>query len=117
MRLQATAALAGALALFAWRGGPVAGSVVVVAGVLALLSWAAPRLAEPIHRALDRAVELLLAALTWCLLALVFAIIFVPGRLVLGRARRPLAGAPAAGSTYWRPCRARNDARSFERQY
>jgi drug/metabolite transporter (DMT)-like permease len=79
-RLQATLAVAGTL-LFWWkRGGVIATVIAIVAVLLALGAWAAPALYAPVQRECDRVLKLLLAALTWLLLGLVYLTIFTPLR-------------------------------------
>lgn len=116
MRVQATAALAGAGVLFAWRGGPVAAAVLAIAALLAVLAWASPRGYEPVQRALDRLVQWILTGVTWVLLSLVFIVIFVPGRLLLGRTRRRRSRNKNA-DTFWRNCRKVPAPASFGRQF
>jgi len=86
-RLQATLACAGTLALWYWRGGPVAAALAGLAAILALVAWVAPARYAPVQRGLDRVVHLVLAALTWTLLALVYLLVFTPWHAV-----RRLAG-------------------------
>lgn len=79
-RLQATLACAGTLALWAWRGGLLPAALAGLAAALALLAWASPGRYAPVQRALDRGVHLLLTALTWLLLGLVYLLVFTPLR-------------------------------------
>jgi len=117
-RLQATAALAGSLVLL-WRlRGPVSLALACVLGLLAVLAWLAPSSYAPVQRTLDRLTHALLAALTWCLLGLVYFGLFAPLRLARTLARRDplqLRRDPAA-PTFLRPLAPRS-ADHFERQF
>ena len=104
-RLQATLACAGTLALWAWRGGLLPAALAGLAAALALLAWTSPPRYAPVQRALDRGVHLLLTALTWLLLGLVYLLVFTPLR-----ALRAVTGKDAlqrrfdrSASTYLRP--------------
>jgi hypothetical protein len=104
-RLQATLACAGTLALWAWRGGLLPAALAGLAAALALLAWTSPVRYAPVQRALDRGVHLLLTALTWLLLGLVFLLVFAPLR-----ALRAVTGKDAlqrrfdrSADTYLRP--------------
>jgi len=98
-RLQATLAGVVTLALWRWRGGPGPAALAGLAAALALVAWISPARYAPIQRALDRAIHLLLAALTWVLLGLVYFLVFTPwhaarrlaGRDVLRRRPDPAA--------------------------
>jgi hypothetical protein len=116
-RLQASAACVGTLALCWWRGGPVSATLAGVAAVLAGVAWAAPARYAPVQRALDRGIHLLLTAITWTLLGLVYFLVFTPLRCVrsLG-GRDALARAPdPAATSYLQPPPA--GPRRFDRQF
>ena len=81
-RLQATLACIGTLVLWAWRGGQLPAALAGLAAALALLAWSSPARYVPVQHALDRGVHLLLTALTWFLLGLVFLLVFTPLRAV-----------------------------------
>ncbi len=81
-RLQATLACAGTLALWAWRGGLLPAAIAGLAAALALLAWISPARYAPVQRGLDRGVHLLLTAVTWLLLGIVYLLIFTPLRAV-----------------------------------
>lgn len=110
-RLQATLACAGTLALWAWRGGLLPAALAGLAAALALLAWTSPARYAPVQRALDRGIHLLLAALTWLLLGLVYLLVFTPlrvGRALTGsdplqrrfdRSAGTYLRTPAAGSS------------------
>ena len=77
-RLQATLAVAGT-SLFWWKhGGMVAAVIAIVAVLLALGAWTAPALYAPVQRGCDHVLKLLLAALTWLLLGLIYLTVFTP---------------------------------------
>ena len=117
-RLQATLACIGTLVLWAWRGGLVPAALAGIAAALALLAWISPARYAPVQHALDRGVHLLLTALTWLLLGLVFLLVFTPLRAV-----RALTGSDPlqrrfdrAATTYLRPPSAGGLSR-FDRQF
>ena len=70
-RLQASAASAGTLLVWGWRGGVTARLFALAAGLLAALAWLRPVWYAPVQRGLDRVVQALLAVLTWLLLGLI----------------------------------------------
>ncbi|MCR6654911.1 MAG: hypothetical protein NVV63_03635 [Opitutus sp.] len=89
-RLHATAACAGSWLLW-WRFEHPA--LIVLAGVFtsfAVVAWISPRHHAPVQRMFDRVLHALLAVFSWIVLALVFALVFVPLRVLLPRARRRL---------------------------
>lgn len=104
-RLQASAACVGTLAIWWWRGGTVPATLAGVAAALAVVAWVAPARYAPVQRALDRVIHLLLAAITWTLLGLVYFLVFTPLRAARALGRRdPLARQPeAAAPSYLRP--------------
>lgn len=117
-RLQATLACAGTLALWAWRGGLLPAALAGLAAALALLAWISPVRYAPVQRALDRGVHLLLTALTWLLLGLVYLLVFTPLR-----AMRALTGSDPlhrrfdrSATSYLRPPVAGSSGR-FDRQF
>lgn len=117
-RLQATLACAGTLALWAWRGGLLPAALAGLAAALALLAWTSPARYAPVQRALDRGVHLLLIALTWLLLGLVYLLVFTPLRAV-----RALTGSDPlqrrfdrSATTYLRPPGTGSSGR-FDRQF
>jgi len=116
-RLQATAASIGTLALWTWRGGPVAATLAVIAAMLAALAWVAPARYAPVQRTLDRGLHLLLAVVTWTLLGLVYFLVFTPlrfARKLMGR--DPLSRQPdPAAPSYLRPLPP--GPRRFDRQF
>ena len=81
-RLQASLACAGTLALWAWRGGLLPAGVTGLAAFLALLAWTSPVRYVPVQRFLDYLIHLLLTAITWLLLGLVFIFVFTPLRFL-----------------------------------
>ena len=116
-RLQATAACAGTLVLWTWRGGLLPATLAGIAAILALVAWVAPDRYAPVQRALDRLIHLLLTAITWTLLALVYFLVFTPLRAVRALSRRdPLARAPDPTATsYLQPLAP--GPRRFDRQF
>jgi hypothetical protein len=86
-RLHATLACGVTLALWAWRGGLLPAAVAGLAAALAVLAWASPIRYAPVQRGLDRGVHLVLTALTWLVLGLVWLLVFTPLRVA-----RALAG-------------------------
>jgi hypothetical protein len=78
-----------------------------------------PRVWAPVQAAIDRLAHGLAAAVTWLLLAGVFVLLFIPGRLVLALLRRdPLDRArDPARSTYWEPLASRRPGGGFRRQF
>ena len=116
-RLQASAACAGTLALWWWRGGVVSASLAGVAATLAVVAWVAPARYAPVQRALDRLVHGLLTAITWVLLGLVYFLVFTPLRFARSLAGRDsLARAPdPAATSYLQPPPA--GPRRFDRQF
>ena len=116
-RLQASAACVGTLALWWWRGGPVAAALAGIMAALAVVAWAAPARYAPVQRAFDRLIHWLLTAITWSLLGLVYFLVFTPLRFVRSLAGRdPLARAPdPAAASYLQPPAA--GPRRFDRQF
>ena len=116
-RLQASAACVGTLALWWWRGGPVPATLAGIMAALAVVAWVAPARYAPVQRTLDRGIHLLLAAITWTLLGLVYFLIFTPLRFVRGlTGRDPLARVPdPAATSYLRPLPP--GPRRFDRQF
>lgn len=87
-RLQATLASAGTFALWFWRGGIGPAALAGIAAALAVLAWAAPHRYAPVQRGLDRVLHLVLAALTWTLLAVVYLAVFTPWHAARRLSRR-----------------------------
>ena len=79
-RIQATLACFGTLAIWYWRGGVGPAALAGLAATLALVAWVSPPLYAPVQRALDRGVRLILAALTWLILGVVWLLVFTPLR-------------------------------------
>lgn len=116
-RLQATLACVGTLVLWRWRGGVGPAALAGIAAALALLAWVAPARYAPVQRGLDRVIHLVLAGLTWVLLALAYFLVFTPLRFVRGLAGRdPLARQPdPAAASYLQP--PPPGPRRFDRQF
>jgi hypothetical protein len=104
-RLQASLAVAGTLTIWLWRGGTIPAALAGAAASLAVVAWVSPSHYAPVQRALDRGVHLLLTAITWLLLGLVYFLVFAPLRAVRSLAGRdPLQRkADPAATTYLRP--------------
>jgi hypothetical protein len=84
MRLQATgAAVGGALLLWRW-GGYAFGILAGILAVFALCAWLAPERYRPIQRVFDFLTRVLVSAVSWFLLALVYFGIFTPAGLISG---------------------------------
>jgi hypothetical protein len=116
-RLQASAACIGTLALWWWRGGPVAATLAGIMAALAVLAWAAPVRYAPVQRTLDRLIHWLLTAITWALLGLVYFLVFTPIRLVRSLAGRdPLARQPDPAATSYLKAPSAGPRR-FDRQF
>lgn len=115
----ACAAAGGALAWWHWRGPWFAALALVLASLL-VLAIVLPRAYAPVFAVLDGLVRLILQAITWTLLALVFAVVFIPGRVLLALLRRdPLdQHGGATQTTAWHAVRItrKPDAR-FRTQY
>jgi hypothetical protein len=117
-RLQASAACVGGLVLW-WRLGGRAPAVFAgFLASLALLAWVSPPHYAPIQRFLDRVLHLVLAGLTWILLALIYGGLFVPVRCWRAlTGRDPLQRRPDPGAaTYLRPLPPAAPGR-FDRQF
>jgi hypothetical protein len=91
----------------------------LLALVLFALALGAPRVFAPIQAAFDRFGHAVAATLTVLLLGLVFALVFVPGRLLLALLRRdPLHRRPDPGRTsYWEPLPPAGGVERFRRQF
>jgi drug/metabolite transporter (DMT)-like permease len=117
-RLQSTLAVAGTL-LFWWKhGGTIAAVIAVAAVLLALGAWVAPALYAPVQRGCDRVLKLLLAALTWVLLGLIYLTVFTPLHVWWKiRGRDPLQRrSDAQARTYLQPAPPAPAGR-FDRQF
>ncbi len=117
-RLQATLACAGTLLLW-WRvGGTIPAVLAGVAGSLALLAWTNPPHYAPVQRVFDRVLHVLLAGLTWLLLAVIYFFLFTPLRLWRGlTGHDPLQRhVDPAATTYLRPLPPAVPGR-FDRQF
>ena len=110
-----------ALTLFGWLRwhSPLSLGLLIVATTLLALALGAPRAFAPIQSAFDHFGRALTAVLTILVLGLVFALIFIPGRLVLTLLRRdPLHRRPdPARSTYWEPLPPASAVDRFRRQF
>jgi hypothetical protein len=117
-RLQSSLAALGATCLWLWLRSPVSATVALVAGSLALLAWVSPPLYAPVQRLLDGFVHLLLTAITWLLLGLIYLTVFVPlrlGRALSGHDPLRLRSDPSAAS-YLQPLPPAHPDR-FNRQF
>jgi hypothetical protein len=114
-------ALALCVTTFGWCRWPRRWSLalLILATVMFVVALLWPRAWAPIQAGLDRAARGLTAVVTWILLGAVFAVCFLPGRLLLALLRRdPLHRAWQPGRTsYWEPLPRSDDAGRFRRQY
>ncbi len=96
-------------------------ALLAVASGSFLLALLTPRAWRPVEAGIDRIVRLLLAGLTMGLLGVVFVLIFIPARLVLGLVRSdPLKRSFALGrESYWCPLKRAdgNGERRFETEF
>lgn len=117
-RLQATSALIGTLVLW-WKIGGIGPAMAAGAtGSLALMAWVSPPHFAPIQRGLDRLLHVVLAGLTWLLLAIIYFGVFTPLRAWRALTRRDalqLRRDPSA-STYLNPLPPAAPGR-FDRQF
>jgi len=118
--VAAVLAAAAGLALFWQCPSRVPGGVVLVwAGVIAASGLAAPRIFLVIEKFNGHAVRGIGVALTWILLAGLYWVYFVPGRLVLAAlGRDPLGRKFRDGRpTYWEQHRRPGGPDPYRRQY
>jgi hypothetical protein len=117
-RLHAVLACTGIVIVW-WRfPSPLTWAMLALASVLALIACFAPGAYVPIQRGLDAFTRMLLMAVTWALLAVVYFGLFTPlriWRLLIGKdplnlGRSPLSRTPS----YLQPSPA---ASRFERQF
>ena len=80
-RVQASLACLGTIIIWRWRGGVGPAALAGLAATLALVAWVSPPHYAPVQRALDRGVQLILAALTWLILGAVWLLVFTPLRV------------------------------------
>jgi hypothetical protein len=107
----------GTLVLWRWRGGVGPAALAGIATTLAVVAWIAPARYAPVQRALDRIIHLLLGAITWTLLALIYFLVFTPLRAVRALSRRDALARAAdpAATSYLRPLAP--GPRRFDRQF
>jgi len=114
-------ALAVGVTAFGWHRwhSPASLALLVVAAVMFALALIWPRAWAPIQAALDRAARGATAVVTWILLGVVFAVCFLPGRLLLALLRRdPLRRAwEPARPSYWEPLPRAGMPERFRRQF
>lgn len=86
-----------------------------------LVALVVPRAWRPVEALVDRAVRMLLAGITYLLLGVVFAVVFVPARAVMAlRGADPLRRRFEPGrASYWEPFQegAADDPARFEREF
>ena len=102
-----------------WRNGGILPAMAAgAAGSLALLAWVSPPHFAPVQRSFDRILHMLLAGLTWLLLAAIYFIVFTPLRGWRQLSRRdPLQlGRDPAAATFLRPLPPAEPGR-FDRQF
>ncbi len=99
------ATLAAAAAAFWWWRAPSVWTLALMAvtGALLLMAVVLPRAYAPVQAVFEALATLIARGVTLLLLGLVFALVFVPGRLVLALRRRdPLHRRREPGrTTYW----------------
>lgn len=117
-RLQAGLACLGAL-LWCWRAP--GGIAMVVLGLTTIglgVAWLAPVRYAPVQRALEKLAHWLVVGVSWCVLGVVYFLIFTP----LGLLRRVTGGKPLAchpdpnEASYLQPV-PRRAAGRFDRQF
>lgn len=100
------------------HGGTVPRAIFAATLLLAALALAAPRLYAPVQRLLEGFGRGVARAVTWVVLGLLFAGVFVPGRLLLRLRRKdPLQLRRSAVDSYWQSPRTTPGAESFDRQF
>lgn len=92
-------------------------SLLAVLIVLLAVAILAPRLYQPVEAGLDWVQEATLRLVTWTLLALVFALVFVPASLWLRITKGSRVLRSRKTDTYWRDCRPREADKFFGRQF
>jgi hypothetical protein len=111
---------AGVGGVFYWKGHSVAAGVL---GAVAAVTLVSGLFIPPLYRLIDRFGQALgkgvAAGLTWALLAPMFFLVFVPGRLILKlRGIDPLCRAfPTSAPTYWAPRKPVTDPAAYRRQF
>jgi hypothetical protein len=98
---------------------PAGVSLLLVAVAALLVAVVLPRAWAPVQAGFERIGHWVAAAVTWALLVLAFALLFVPGRILLACLRRdPLHRAPdPRRMTYWEPLPPARDRASYRRQF
>jgi hypothetical protein len=115
-RLQASLACSGTLALWWWRGGVGPAALAGLMTSLALLAWTSPPRYAPVQRFLDHLIHLLLTALTWLLLGLVYLLVFTPLRFFCQlTGKDPLEQKPDPSATTY--LRTPGGSGRFDRQF
>lgn len=103
--------------LLLWKTGSTwAAALTFVTGGLLTLVLFLPRVYAPIDRALTRLEAGTLRGVTWVLLAALFILIFVPGRLLFRQSKRFPAFRSERPTTYWSDAKVGQQI-SFDRQY
>ena len=120
--LAGTACAVAVLAVAVYRDHTAARLVLLgIAAGAFLVALAAPRVWRPVEALVDRAIRLLLAGLTYLLLGVVFALVFVPARVVMAvMGADPLRRSFEPGrSSYWEPLRegGADDPARFNREF
>jgi hypothetical protein len=115
----ACALVGAAIAWWVWG----AAAFVVLAALFALLlvlSIVCPRAYEPVHRVQGWLTGRILTLVTWAILSIVFALVFIPAGLALRLARRrkiAVSRAMGEGGTYWTNVEGQVPADFFTRQF
>jgi len=115
------ASLAAAAAAFWWWRAPSVWTLalVVATGALLLAAVVLPRVFAPVQAAFEWLATLVARGVTLLLLGLVFAFVFVPGRLVLALRRRdPLhRRREPERTTYWTAVESPAESDRFRHQF
>lgn len=118
-RIRAAAMALGGV-LLAWRTAAIwALGVALLLVSFLLLAVVFPRVYVPIARGLDRLETMTVKAVSWTILALVFTVIFIPGRFFFSRRRMrwTFRRDSATTGTLWETCTRDADSTSFGRQF
>ena len=115
--VRAAAMLVAAIGLL-WRTetGWALGLAVVM-GILLVVALVWPAGYAPVSRSLDRLQRRTVRAFSWFILGVVFAAIFVPGRVIIWLLGRARLRRRQKRDTYWDPYQPTPAVESFDRQF